>query len=114
MITGSPNLSPNNREEIKAVSSSNNINGEKIKVVIISEAGSEGIDFKNIRQIHILDPWWNLNRIEQIIGRGVRNCSHKELDFKKRNVGIFMYGTQLQNQEVESADMYLYRTAENI
>ena len=112
MITGSPNLSPNNREEIKAVSSSNNINGEKIKVVIISEAGSEGIDFKNIRQIHILDPWWNLNRIEQIIGRGVRNCSHKELDFKKRNVEIFMYGTQLQNEEVESADMYLYRTAE--
>jgi len=112
MITGSLNISPNNKEEIKAVSNSNNINGEKIKVVIISEAGSEGIDFKNIRQIHILDPWWNLNRIEQIIGRGVRNCSHKELEFKKRNVEIFMYGTQLDNEEVESADMYLYRTAE--
>ena len=112
MITGTPYLSPNSKNEIKAVSDSNNINGEKIKVVIISQAGSEGIDFKNIRQIHILDPWWNLNRIEQIIGRGVRNCSHKQLPFKERNVQVFMYGTQLDTPEIESADMYMYRIAE--
>lgn len=112
MITGTSYLSPNSKSEIKAVSDSNNINGEKIKVVIISQAGSEGIDFKNIRQIHILDPWWNLNRIEQIIGRGVRNCSHKKLPFKERNVQIFMYGTQLDTPEIESADMYMYRIAE--
>ena len=67
MITGDQVLSPNNVNELKACTNDNNINGEKVKVVIISKAGSEGLDFKNIRQIHILEPWYNLNRIEQII-----------------------------------------------
>lgn len=37
------------------------------------KAGAEGLDFKNGRQIHIMEPWYNINGIEQIIGRGVRN-----------------------------------------
>ena len=112
MITGDPRLSPNNDFDIKAVTSENNINGEIIKVVLISQAGSEGLDFKGIRQIHILEPWYNINRIEQILGRGVRNFSHKELPFEERNVQIFLYGTLLQNSEEEAADLYIYRNAE--
>jgi hypothetical protein len=53
-----------------------------------------------------------MNRIEQIIGRGVRNFSHKDLEFIKRNVQIFMYGTLLQDSEEEAADLYVYRVAE--
>ena len=112
MITGDINLSPNNIQEIKIATGEDNLNGERIKVIIISEAGSEGIDLKNIRQIHIMDPWYNMNRIEQIIGRGVRNCSHKFLPFNKRNVQIFLYGTILRDETIESADMYVYRLAE--
>ena len=112
MITGDINLSPNNIQEIKIATGNDNLNGERIKVIIISEAGSEGIDLKNIRQIHIMDPWYNMNRIEQIIGRGVRNCSHKFLPFNKRNVQIFLYGTILDDESIESADMYIYRLAE--
>ena len=56
---------------------------KKLKVVLISKAGSEGLDFKCIRQIHILEPWYNTNRIEQIIGRGVRNLSHCLLPFEE-------------------------------
>ena len=51
-------------------------------------AGSEGLDFKFIRQVHVLEPWYNMNRIEQIIGRAVRTCSHKDLPFEERNVEI--------------------------
>ena len=112
MITGDINLSPNNLNEIKLATGEDNTNGEKIKVIIISEAGSEGIDLKNIRQIHIMEPWYNLNRQEQIIGRGVRTCSHKLLPFEKRNAQIFLYGTELNDATVESADMYVYRLAE--
>jgi hypothetical protein len=112
MITGDALLSPNNETEINALTDPNNQNGEKIKVVIISEAGSEGIDLSYIRQVHIIDPWFNLGRIEQIIGRAVRNCSHKLLPFEKRNVEIYMHATQLITTEEESADMYVYRTAE--
>ena len=112
MITGNNSLSPNNLDEIRRATKDENKDGSIIKVIIISEAASEGIDLKNIRQTHIIDPWWNLNRLEQIIGRSVRNCSHKKLPFEKRNVSIFQYGTMLNNTNIEAADMYIYRTAE--
>jgi superfamily II DNA or RNA helicase len=112
MITGDPRLSPDNDFEVKAITNEINRDGGRIKVVLISRAGSEGIDFKCIRQVHIMEPWYNMNRIEQIIGRAVRNSSHKELEFEKRNVEIFMYGTILEDKEEESADLYVYRVAE--
>lgn len=111
MITGDKYLSPDSTNEIKAITTPDNKNGEKIKVVLISQAGSEGIDFKFIRQVHILEPWYNMNRIEQIIGRGVRNCSHKDLPFNERNVEIFLHGTMLNNP-TEAVDLYVYRLAE--
>ena len=89
MITGEKGLSPDSVGDLKALTNEDNKNGEKIKVVLISKTGAEGIDFKNIRQIHIMEPWYNLNLIEQIIGRGVRTCSHKQLPFTERNVEIF-------------------------
>jgi hypothetical protein len=113
MITADTRLSPSNEEDIKALTNINNKNGENIKIVLISKAGSEGIDFKYIRQVHILDPWYNISQIEQIIGRAVRNLSHKSLDFEKRNVQIFMHGTILENEQEESADLYVFRLAES-
>jgi hypothetical protein len=112
MITGDIRLSPNNDDAVKALTNNDNMNGEKIKVILISRAGSEGVDFKYIRQVHIMDPWYNMNRIEQIIGRAVRSFSHKDLPFEKRNVEIFMHATLLKDEEVESADVYIYRMAE--
>tara|TARA_B100000902_G_scaffold243071_1_gene230137 strand:- start:9641 stop:13678 length:4038 start_codon:yes stop_codon:yes gene_type:complete len=112
MITGDKILSPNKQEELKSCNDSNNINGENIKVILISSAGSEGLDFKFIRQIHILEPWYNINRIEQIIGRGVRTCSHKDINLSERNVQIFMYGSILSNPNIETVDLLIYRKAE--
>jgi len=112
MITGDIRLSPNNEFEVKGLTSQDNVDGNKVKVVLISKAGSEGIDLKFIRQVHILDPWYNMNRVEQTIGRAVRNFSHKDLPFEKRNVEIFMYATILEEKETESADTYVYRVAE--
>ena len=112
MITGEKAFSPNNAEDIKYITSMDNSNGEKVKVVLISKAGAEGLDFKCVRQVHILDPWYNMNRIEQIIGRGVRNLSHCRLPFEDRNVEIYLHTTILDNQEEEAADLYVYRLAE--
>jgi superfamily II DNA or RNA helicase len=124
IITGDPRISPDNDADVKAITSDDNIfskdengnkidiSGSKIKVVLISQAGSEGLDFKAIRQIHILEPWYNMSRNEQIIGRGVRNFSHKDLPFEKRNVQIFLYGTILKNAFEEAADLYVYRISE--
>jgi len=112
MCTGDTQLSPDNRAQLEALTT-DNAHGQRIKVVIISKAGSEGIDFKNVRQVHIMEPWYNMNRIEQIIGRAVRNCSHADLPFAERNVQLFLYGTVLpDNPTVEAADLYVYRLAE--
>jgi hypothetical protein len=112
MLTGDATLSPNNDEDIKYLNQKENMDGKLVKVVIISRAAGEGIDFKNIRQVHIMEPWYNMNRIEQIIGRGVRNLSHCNLPFKKRNVEIFLHATSIGKGTVESADLYVYRLAE--
>jgi len=112
MITGNKRYSPNNGAEISVATQSNNKDGSKIKVILISKAGSEGLDFKHIRQIHILEPWFNMNRIEQIIGRGVRNLSHCGLPFEQRNVQIYLHGSIFEADQEEPVDLYIYRIAE--
>jgi len=111
MITGDGAFSPNNLGDVKYVTNKENKDGKNVKVILITRAAAEGIDFKNIRQIHILEPWYNMNRIEQIIGRGVRNLSHCNLKFEDRNVEIYLHATK-QDSEEEAADLYVYRYAE--
>lgn len=116
MITGDKHFSPNNAEDMKFITSNDNKNGELVKVIVISQAAAEGLDFKNIRQVHLLDPWYNMNRTEQIIGRAVRNGSHCALPFEERNVEIYLHATELETGEPEKteepADLYVYRVAE--
>ena len=95
MITGDKAFSHDNVSDLRALNHADNRYGAHIKVVLISKAAAEGLDFKNIRQIHVMEPWYNLNRIEQIIGRGVRNLSHCALPFEERNVEIYMHTTSL-------------------
>ena len=64
-------------------------NTNKIKVLFISKAGSEGLDLKNTKYIIIMESGWNENSIEQIIGRGVRYKSHETLSKSKRNVTVY-------------------------
>ena len=116
MITGDKAFSHNNANDIKVLTSEDNKDGKIVKVILLSRAGAEGLDFKNIRQVHIMEPWYNMNRVEQIIGRAVRNLSHCKLDFDERNVEIYLHGTVLPETEdsisEESADLYVYRYAE--
>ena len=113
VISGEAALSPDNIGDVKAASNEANFDGRFVKVIIISKSGTEGLDFKNIRQVHILEPWYNINLVEQTIGRAVRNCSHKDLEFEKRNVQIFLHGSILSNTPAqEAADIYMYRLSE--
>ena len=110
VLTGDSTLSDDD-STLKLFNSEENKNGELLKIVIITKAASEGVDFKHIRQIHIMDPWWHLNRMEQVIGRGIRLCSHKSLPFSKRNAQIYLYVAVIG--DTETIDHYLYRYAEN-
>jgi hypothetical protein len=113
IISGIAGYSPEKllAETIDAINSADNRDGNKIKVVLITKAGSEGLDFANIRQVHIMDSWFNMSRIEQIIGRAVRTKSHCRLPFEKRCVEIYMHATY-EPGATEYMDMYLYRIAE--
>jgi hypothetical protein len=77
-------------EQITQISPNNNF-GEIIKVFMITSSGAEGLDLKNTRYVHIMEPFWNLVRIEQVIGRAVRICSHKNLPPELRNVEAYVY-----------------------
>jgi hypothetical protein len=87
-----------------------NTNGELVKVVLMTQVASEGLNFLNIREIHILDPWFHFNRIDQIIGRGIRNCSHNKLPIEERNVTVYLH-CAINNYKKESLDVNAYRIA---
>ena len=99
-------------EQLNIVTLKGNNKGQRIKVILGTVAASEGLDFKRIRNVHILDPWFHLNRIEQTVGRGIRFCSHADLSDNQRNVTVYLHATTLQSDK-ESIDTHIYRYAEN-
>lgn len=68
-----------------------NERGREIKLILGSPAMKEGITLLRVRQVHLMEPYWNLNRIAQIIGRAVRFCSHKDVNEEARLVKVFIY-----------------------
>ena len=62
-----------------------------IKLLFITQAGAEGINLKAVRQVHILEPYWNYIRIEQVFGRANRINSHLQLTPDNRNIEQFLY-----------------------
>ena len=79
-------------KEQLVIKSSNNFMGQIIKVLMITASGAEGISLKNVRYVHIMEPYWHPVRIEQVIGRARRICSHNDLkDEKLRTVHVMLY-----------------------
>lgn len=76
-----------------------NKDGKIIKIVIGSKVLKEGITLKNIQQVHILEPWYNVSRLEQVWGRGIRACSHVLLPKDKQKVDIFLYASTFKINE---------------
>jgi len=62
--------------------------GEVIKIFWITSSGSEGIDLKNTRYVHIMEPYWRPVRPEQVIGRARRFKSHIELPKEYQTVEV--------------------------
>lgn len=91
--------------------------GEYIRVLIGSRAISEGVDLKNVRQVHVLAPHWNNSVTEQAIGRGIRMGSHKDLSPDERYVRVFRHASTKPNipkykKDDDTIDIYLYKLSE--
>ncbi len=105
---------------IETFNSVDNKNGNIIRIIIGSSVLKEGITLKNIRTVHILEPWYNVSRLVQIWGRAIRACSHIGLPESKRNVEIYLYASTFGTNNVKdsyttgksSYDLYWYYHSE--
>lgn len=84
--------------------SDNNFMGEIVKIIMITASGAEGINLKNTRFVHIVEPYWNIVRLEQVIGRARRICSHQDLPEELRTIKVFLYLATLSEQQKTSDD----------
>jgi Helicase conserved C-terminal domain len=84
-----------------------------IKVVLGTEIATQGLDFKRMREVHLLEPWWNMSRMIQVIGRGIRRCSHVSLPPLERNTTVYMHSTCRRTGDRETLDQQIYRYAFN-
>ena len=86
-------LSPEMRESLEKMDKTGkkNADGSIIQVFMITAAGAEGINLRNTRFVHIMEPYWHHVRLEQVIGRARRICSHEDLPEEQRTVKVFVY-----------------------
>jgi hypothetical protein len=78
-----------------------NEDGSMLKVLLGSPAIKEGVSLLRVKQVHILEPYWNMSRLEQIIGRAIRFCSHKDVPLQEREVKVYIYiATGLKSTEL--------------
>lgn len=81
--------------------------GALLKIMLISPAGAEGLSLRNVRQIHIMEPYWNEVRITQMIGRGIRQGSHCQLPIDERHVDVYRYKVTRKNKTKVSTDQFI-------
>jgi len=93
------------------VEADNNMEGKIAKVFMITQSGAEGISLANVRQVHIMEAYWNYVRLDQVKGRAIRICSHKSLPPEKRSVKVFTYITKFSEKQV--ADRLVVETLKN-
>lgn len=97
---------------LKTFNQAENKHGKLIKIIMISPAGAEGINVFSVRQVHIMEPYWHEVRILQMIGRGVRQCSHKYLPLDERHVDVYRYKSVRQTQGTKlTTDQYIENLA---
>jgi SNF2 family DNA or RNA helicase len=91
-------------------------NENKLKALLISSAGAEGLDLKGTRLLQILEPHFNREKEKQIIGRAIRYQSHAALPENERNVLVQRYLAQpkanwfdrlLGKETVKGTDEYI-------
>lgn len=103
--------SPILKEEIKVVfNNKNNESGSQIKVILGSPSIKEGVSLLRVQEVHIIEPYWNMSRINQIIGRAIRFCSHKDVPEEKQLVKVYIYLAILSVKK-RSIDQHIMRMA---
>lgn len=78
-----------------------NARGGVIRALLITQSGAEGISLKAVREVHLMEPYWNEGRVHQVVGRAVRPDSHAALPAADRTVRAFLYLATLPEEVVK-------------
>jgi hypothetical protein len=99
------------KDEIKYIfNQKTNEDGSKIKIMLGSPSIKEGVSLLRVQQVHMMEPYWNMSRMLQIMGRAVRFCSHKDVPKSKRIVKIYLYLATYPNEK--TIDQYIWALAQ--
>lgn len=79
-----------------------NLYGEIASVMMITAAATEGISLRCVRRVLIMEPFWNMVRMDQVIGRAVRAGSHLDLPYEDRTVDVFIYTASLTDDQLKN------------
>jgi hypothetical protein len=82
-----------------------------VDVVLGSRSAGEGISLPGIREVFVMEPWFNVQRTEQAVGRAIRRCSHAHLPPERRNVAVFVLCAAAPRGARPSTDETVSRTA---
>lgn len=95
--------------------SPDNVRGKLLRVIFLSRVGSQGLNFKYVRQVVLLEPFWNMARIVQTIARGTRMGSHALLPEKERTVTPYIMLAKMPiksfDGEDKTTDEFIYDSA---
>lgn len=99
------------KEEIKYVfNRKDNADGKQIKIMLGSPSIKEGVSLLRVSQVHIMEPYWNMARMLQIIGRAIRFCSHKDMPRDRREVEVYLYLSTYPGEK--TTDEYIWAMAQ--
>jgi hypothetical protein len=87
-------------DEIKRLAGADNKKGKICRVFMITQSGAEGISLSNVRQVHIMEPYWNYVRLDQVKGRAIRICSHADLPPAERHVDTYIYISKFSPKQI--------------
>ena len=91
----------------------NNYQGKFLKIILGSKVMMEGITLENVGEVHIMDVYFTLGRLDQVIGRAIRQCKHYKITNEKNKfpqVNIYRYVVKTDGKLSSEED--LYRKAE--
>jgi hypothetical protein len=80
------------------------ITEHRLCIFMASSAGAEGITLADVRNVYIVEPYWNPARIEQVIGRAIRICSHRKLPLDERTVDVKLYMSTFTDEQKTTAE----------
>ena len=119
LITGSVDDSGEDVSEVKQkiikdiFNNPDNISGKNIKLCLGSRVMNEGVTLKNCKEVHIIDVFYNLPKVEQVIGRAIRMCVHKDsINDNNKFPKVNVYRYVAAKKDELTTDELLYKKAE--